>query len=276
MNLDCRIFEQILDEQICCFQNNIIHECREDSRKLHPIEKDFQIFKPASDEYFKYKYFEGMLERYLREDLTIQLFYRWFEKIDIVCELKENNRNMAKFVCSNETNERRNPILFVVKDGKQSVGYRYTEPDVSLWKIRRWLMSYKINHIVVIDWQDRTSFSGVDDEKDLVRHVSLKRFISTYFSEEIYDTYIKKIRCVVEEANKVIGFQTIEHLSLKQLSFLKEDVLRYLLDFKFRIEQYQEFNDEGKMTGVLYDLLSDEDYDIIQKNCLIRDYTKLW
>ena len=73
METDYRNFEKILDEQICSFQNNIIRICREDSRRLQAVRTDFSIFKPASDEYFKYQDYEGMLERYLREDLTVEL-----------------------------------------------------------------------------------------------------------------------------------------------------------------------------------------------------------
>ncbi len=276
METSIQVLTEILDAQIQVFLQDIKKECRIDSRKLHPDKSGFPIFHPESN-YYEKKYYEQLIEWRIRDYLVTDVMFKWFISIGFKCFApnQNTNDNIIRFSYSNEQFGDDFPLAFILQttDGER-IGYRYSSMYMEDKDLDTLLNYNNLDHIEVIDWrnpEDITSelvnWSISPQKRNLVYFVTLQSFLTNYFSEEVFDIYITKVRSAIKSAEKEIGLQTIPELSLKYLSTFKETVSNILIDFPLETKQYRKFNKLGQLTRNTVSLLPTSDYSIIRERC---------
>ena len=276
METSMQALTAIIDAQIQDFLQDIRKECQIDSRKLHPDKSGFPIFHPESN-YYEKKYYEQVLEWCIRDYLVTDVMCKWFISIGFKCFTPNLDPNdfIIRFRYSNERFGDDYPFAFILQttDGDR-IGYRYSSMYMEDEDLDTLLNHNNLSHIEVIDWRDPESLTselvnwGISPQKrNLVYFVTLQSFLTKYFSEEVYDMYIFKVRSAIRLAEKEIGLQTIPELSLKYLSTFKETVSNILIGFPVETKQYRKFNKLGQLTRNTVPLLPTSDYSIIRERC---------
>ena len=267
-------FEQILSEQVLLFREAIKEKCKPDSMAIHPYCSDYPLFRPANKEYFEYEYFEGLLEWYIRDYLITGVLKRWLEKTGRECIIPQEDPKRIRFRYSGEQFGDEHPFAMIIRTVGMSIGVRYSSLCLDEKRIRQLIRKHKIDHIEIIDWSDTDSLKsektvwGVSPEqRNMVFFVTLHEFMDKYFPRTLFYIYRNKVRAAVAEANNEIGFQTIPKLSLRYLSDFKTSVLQNLKQFPLRRQKYTCFDRSGNSTGEFVDLLPNDVYDTIEKNC---------
>ena len=268
-----RTYEEIIDDRIHSFLAAIKKDCQIDSKKLRLEKSDYPLFRPANSDYFEYKHFEGVLEWFIRDHLISGIIFDLLIKQNIQFNDYHFLAEKSKVVRSQYSNESFGddyPLAFIVQNGDNKIGYRYSGACLNDEELMSWLEEYQLHHIEIIDWTDSDSYEskkiewGVSlDKRELVYYITLRKFMAEYFPEEIYEQYIAKVRNAVEQANKEIGFQTRPQLSLRYLSDFKSSVLNETYNRALRALPYQEFDKKGKVTDKFMQLLPSDDYDKI-------------
>ena len=231
-------------------------------RKYRKVTSEFQMFEPASAEFYEYRYFEKSLKVYIREELVNEIIPQLFELHGVTC-LTPDLGNHIYSMFDNHSIEDVYPFEFIIETPEATIGYRYTSPVWENTEIRKMLLRYKIDQVLVIDWSDADSDSsdkvanGVSPEyRSVVKYVSAKEFFLSYFSKEEYDLFVTNIKTAVAEANKDIGFTTIPSLSLSYLNKFKTRVEKTLSELCFKALVFEE---TGRNTPIR-NLLSPQDY----------------
>lgn len=206
----------------------------------------FPLFDPANDEYYEYSHFERNLEWYIRDLLvnpTIGAFFEYLENnTNSPIRARFPNDNTIRVGARNENYENIVPFEFIVSDGKENIGYRYTpwyEMEGENY-IDDNIRHYDLHHIEIIHWQESKKERSIKLVDDRFREVLAKDFFIRYFGEDAYTLFLKSIREAVKKANEIIGFKTIPSLSLRYLSDFKEELRndlanRHFNDLHFKI-----------------------------------------
>lgn len=224
------------------FINSIRGRIRFRNTYTHNCYYNFDILGIANENYYEYKHMEKEMSSIVREDLINKclkkLFY--FSGKQFKCIPPEKNYLPFPDVFFYEEIFSGEFII----DGSL---VRYTPlfgNDVRLIKI---LPKHNIKKIYIIDWTKENCYR---DEKrcpipELNQYIeinlSLKSFFIEFFSIEIYDLFINKVKKAIKTANEEIGFQTISNLSLHHLSDFRKKRLEYfkMLDYKALEYKYE-------------------------------------
>ena len=276
--IDSSLAENIMDENIQIFLGEIRRACQINNKRIHTEKSDFPIFEPANHDFFEYKYYEKVLETYIREYLITPILYGLFvaNSVEVLLPKDKQEEGVIRpdIPYSNAQFGSRFPFAFIANIGGKFVGFRYFGFCLTNDEVMQLINQYNLSRVEIIDWDTndsleskKTEYSVNPENRDKVYYVTLKRLFANYYSETHYKTFLAKIRTAVERANKEIGFQTIPNLSLRYLSDFKEVSLREItalpLDsMRFRIFDYK----TGEPTERYFDCLSNEDRHIIQTN----------
>ena len=271
------LVENIIEEKASYFQRKIKDACKITNRTIHTEKSDFPIFRPANREFFEYKYYEGVLEWYIRDYLVTPILYELFKtmNIDVVLHPVDKRPNRANNSYEIATYGRDYPLTFIITQGNSSIGIRYSFFDCKDEEIMGIINDHNLSRIDIIDWSETDSletnkrvYTTEKKVKERVHYVTLKRLFLDYFSEEVYKKFLEKICVAVEIANKEIGFQTIPNLSLRYLSDFKEATYKKLIGLSIESMRFRKFDEKGKPTEPeqYYSNLSDADIQIIQTN----------
>lgn len=273
-NIEYQGLEKTIKKHIEEFMNAIKKETSIASKTLHTDKSDFPIFRPANAAYFEYKYFEGVLEWYIRDYLVTRILCSLFSNqelvSDIEIQLPEEKRNVVHFRYSNASFGDDYPFAFILQIENTRIGYRYSGLCMSDEEIDGLFTEYNLSHIEIVDWSDTDSIKseytewGVSQEyRQRIFYVTLHELFISYFSEEGYQLYITEVRNAVQAANNEIGFQTIPALSLRYISDFKTDFLNRISKDSLKKLSYRIFDLSGNITGDAENMLSPEDYAIL-------------
>jgi len=269
--------ERIIEKSIANFQQKIKDVCKITNRTIHTEESDFPIFNPANRDFFEYKYYERVLEWYIRDYLVTPIIYALLRAngTDVVLHPADKRPNRANNSYDMVIYGRDYPLTFIITQGNSSVGIRYCLFDCTDEEIMSVLNDHDLNRIDIIDWSETDSLESAkrvhlleERIRDRVRYVTLKHLFREYLSESIYKTFLDKTRDAIERANREIGFQTIPNLSLRYLPDFKEAIYQKLIGLSVASMRFRIFDEKGKPTEPeRYSRnLLDADIQIIQTN----------
>lgn len=190
---------------------------------LRIVPSEFEVFFPASKEFFKYRSLEWKLEWSIRDHLVIGIIVDLFRLagIDGYLPVKKQNLGHPSFMYSNNKYGKEYPFAFILKTDAGQVGYRFSWfDDKNEKEIKKILREHKVNSYHIIDFR---YYESIEKEKDVYsrRHderVSLRSFFEEYFGIEIYNYYIFQTREAVARANEKNGYCVVPRLSLKHSS----------------------------------------------------------
>lgn len=270
--MDMMKVKSIIEKNIHIFQEEIKSKCHIDCKMLHTEKSDFPIFHPANREFFEYKFYEGLLEWYIRDYLVTPILCELFiEKgTTVLMPNKEESAIHVRFRYSNEEFGDDYPFAFIIQGGDTNTAVNYSSTYFIDDELDELFEANNLDHVEIIDWSETDSIHSKKvawcvspENRSRVFYVTLQEFFNKYFSEELYTTIVEKIKAAVVDANKEIGFNTIPNLSLRYLSDFKAFVLNELSAFPLETTQYQEFDKKGEPSSNFYNLLPADDYIVI-------------
>ena len=262
----------IIEKNILVFHGEIRSSCQIDCKKIHTEKSDFPIFQPANREFFEYKYYEGVLEWYIRDYLVTPILCELFEESgnSVLVPTQNDSLFHVHFKYSNEAFGNDYPFAFIIQKNQCNTAVCYSSPYFNDRELNRLFEDNGLDHIEIIDWSDTDRSHSIEvaggvapQNRDKVYYVTLHEFFEKHFSEDVYITFVNKVIDAVADANNEIGFNTIPNLSLRYLSDFKAIVLNELSSFPLAKEQYHEFDINAEPSGNFYNLLSTHDYTII-------------
>lgn len=127
------------------------------------------------------------------------------------------------------------------------------------------MIEYRLHHIEVFRWSEKTGIIKPQEKDSIIQSISIHTFMLEYFSQEIYTRYVNCVKDAIQEAKNIIGYQTISKLSLRHLWNFKFSEMESLREENNKLHNlhYLEFSEEGKLKDTTFDLLSPEDYEVI-------------
>lgn len=262
-------FRKIISDNIESFEKYI--NFLRDETRIHikwSYTPDFPIFKPTSQEYRRYSYFEKMTERAIREKLVNPIIKQLFVLHGISCEWPDfQNTFCGSF--PNAEFEKMVAFEFIVEKDNLRIGYRYASPSGYDNGMIPLIVYKKIHHVVVIDWSDeyaKESACCIDYSNMFpnvnISSVTIRSFFDEFFSEKEYRYFIKELYKVVQRANEKVGFKTIPSLSLQWLS---DFTFKYVEECK--TNHFSQYSYEPiKSSATAIELLSQEDVELIDGN----------
>lgn len=261
--------KDIINKNIQIFNENIRSICKIDCKMIHTNKPDFSIFHPANKEFFEYSSYVALLEWYIRDYIVTPIFLGLFELMGMELLVPDFNDNIA-FKFSNEEFGNKYPFAFIVKQKTINFAVRYSSPYFENEKeLKKQLQRHHLEHIEVIDWSDTTNLDSklkaFEVHPKKVYFITLHKFFVKHFTEEIYYYYMQEVNKAVLDANNEIGFNTIQDLSLRNLSDFNISIFNNLSRLHLE-EQYQKFDKEnGEPSNIFFENLSKNDIDIINK-----------
>ena len=227
-------------------------------RKNRRTISDFSVLKLANSEFYEYAYFERMLEWFTRDILINKTFHALFE-IYNVQSLWPDSRNYVNWNTSALENVF--PFEFIVVSERKRIGFRYT--NLFGDETQELLEDYHIDEINVICWKDNSTENNEDNSK--IRVIRPIDFFEEYFTKEDYYQFIKSINVAVEEANSLIGFETIPMLSLRYLSNFKRKISNEIRKTCFEQKRFQVLSDSEKQLSLNKLKFNTSDFEIMKK-----------
>lgn len=183
----------------------------------------FAALIQPSQEQVEYDFFMASIEYSIRNNMVNPMLESLFALYGIDATWPKGSTVVWS---NNEEHERANPIEFLISTNCETVGYRYTIPDLlAAVEVDEILDSWGISRIVVIDW----SATEIEELKlclkedrvegfDSVFQISSSGFFKRLFPEVLYDEFVYRIRDAVARMEDIIGLQAISSLSMPRLA----------------------------------------------------------
>ena len=187
------------------------------------------LIQPTQEE-VEYDFFKSSMEFSVRNNIVNPILDSLFKLYDIDAGWPEG----PIIVWSNNArHEMTNPIEFAIRTNEGMVGYRYTVPDMlTAEEVDDILDAWSIDRIVVIDWTgERAEEPSKQNEElciggsDSVSRITSAEFFDEFFTAELYDEFISRIRSAVQTAEDIIGFQAISSLTMPRLAPFRASVI---------------------------------------------------
>lgn len=242
-------FTEILDKMFREFSKAIM----EDLTAFHYNPADYTAFvdlELISREFALQKFFEPRLDTYIRQYLVCGLIEEVLEergKCVLIPSLPDEYQQINTYY-STKKYEDIVGFEFVIHDGDELVGYRFT--DILEYKAEPFFENQLVNRIVVIDW---ANIDGIDeDEKkrrtygkynDRINIIGLREFIEDIFDDNeaiVYDLFLRKS---IESYQETIGISSIPKLTAPVLFEHRLDEERLLLS---RVKDIYMFHNEER------------------------------
>ncbi|MBQ6053072.1 MAG: hypothetical protein IJL30_07325 [Clostridia bacterium] len=242
---------------------------------IRVIPSEFDIFSPASKEFFEYRSLEWKLEWNIRDHLVIGIISDLFNAAEIECQPTKEKQNKAHptFRYSNADYGENYPFAFIVKTAGETVGYRFSwfeRKDEE--QIKSILRDHKVDSYRIIDFG---YYDSIENEKRVYsrrsdERVSLRSFFEQYFGIEVYNDYISRTRKAVAEASEKNGFYAIPKLSKKHSSDFRITLQDSIREIKLNECSYIKISGER----INIDSLAQDDIKIINAYFLDEELYK--
>ncbi|NHM15254.1 hypothetical protein GMI69_01000 [Eggerthellaceae bacterium zg-887] len=190
----------------------------------------FATLMQPSQEEVEYAFFKSSLEFSVRSNIVNPALDSLFNLYGVNVGWPEGSIIAWS---NNIAHERANPIEFAISENGETVGYRYTIPDMlTSDDIADILEIWEIDRIVVIDWsgEDTETLQQSDSElciggSNRITRVSSADFFEEFFTGDLYSEFVNRIREAVYKAEDIIGFQAISRLSMPRLSPFRAEII---------------------------------------------------
>ena len=245
------VLQQILEKHQTTFIDSISREL-ENSHDKWFDGFGFPIFGTTSKDYHEQVYFQSYLESYTRKMINGILK----DMLDDLCEDYRWPEFEYPGVYNGYTNsEAEKEFGFEFVDNIDKVGYRYAffSPD----EINSLKETWKINEIVLIQWQDdafATCIEYDDSTANVITPLGLfRRLFFDISQEELlanYDMFIKCVQDSVTKANMMISLVTLPGFTPAYIHKAREKIATSLRKEIVNLSAFSVYNEDFNDTGV--------------------------
>lgn len=241
-------FNEILDENIDTYINNIAHELEQTHDNWFE-NFGFPIFGETSKEYHEQVYFESYFESYTRkiingilkdlcdDECAFEIKWPEFEFVGIY-------NGYTNVECEKDFS-----FEFIDKDRK--IGYRYT--GVKLDEIDSLLKKGNIEKIVVVEWQNRDDTICISYGDKPIEIILLRDLFNELFDdlsedelEEMYSTFVKRVSDAVRKANSMISLVTLPGFTPYYIAKTRNEIISTIREEISSLSHYKVMNGDYK------------------------------
>ena len=238
----------IIDSAIQSFIDKVKHSNRSWIRQTKKTDSSFVLLHPANSEFFAFQRYETTLEWYIREYLANGIIIKMLRARDVSFHdfnEKEHIRTTGEsigYTCNldNSIFEEIYPFEFIILENGEKVGIRYL--PIKANRAKELLEQGVADRILIVRWiedkdcsLDNESYFPLNSQlRDKVFRITLQSFFKRYFSTNEFEMFLEKARKAVDEANHIIGFQTISQLSPRNVSDYKIHIIDDLKNLDYQ------------------------------------------
>lgn len=212
---------------------------------------DFPIFPIASDNYYFYKAYENLLQTYIRNYLINPILEELLNehgyKVD---SYLEKIRNYNRF--NNEKIENYNicPFQFIFTKNNFRYGVRYTKLYDTDDNVEDLIKKFQIDKVIILHFSDNQNF-GLNQYREVINifDYSIKMFFEEFINGNLYNYFLTTFEEVIEEMQKLIGFDTIPRINISNVTSVKLDLRETIKNIDFQLLTYnssKEFDSLGR------------------------------
>jgi len=197
---------------------------------------DFPLFSIASDNFYIYQKYERML----KSDVRNYLINPILEKLR-----KHSGYNNDKIelysIC---------PFQFIFTKNNLRYGVRYTNLYDTDAIVKDLIKNFQIDKVIILHFSDEQDF-GLNQYREVINisDYSIKIFFDEFINEKLYHYFLTTLEEVIEEMQKLIGFDTIPSINISNITRVKLELRETLNNIDFRLLTYnssKEFDSLGR------------------------------
>lgn len=204
---------------------------------------DFPIFPIASDNFYFYKEYENLLQTYIRNYLINPILEELLNKHGYkVDSYLEKIRTYNRF--NNEKIENYNicPFQFIFTKNNFRYGVRYTklyDTDDTNDNVEDLIKNFQIDKVIILHFSDNQNF-GLNQYQEVINisDYSIKMFFEEFINGNLYNCFLTTLEEVIEEMQKLIGFDIIPRINISNVTSVKLDLRETIKNIDFRLLTY--------------------------------------
>ena len=212
---------------------------------------DFPLFSIASDNFYIYQKYERVLQsdvrNYLINPILEELLNNCGYKVESQLEkLRKhsgyNNDKIERYsIC---------PFQFIFTKNNLRYGVRYTNLYDTDDIVKDLITNFQIDKVIILHFSDEQDF-GLDQYRELINisDYSIKMFFDEFINDNLYNYFLTTLEEVIEEMQKLIGFDTIPSINISNVTGVKLDLRETIKNIDFQLLTYnssKEFDSLGR------------------------------
>ena len=201
---------------------------------------DFPLFSIASDNFYIYQNYERVLQsdvrNYLINPILEELLNNCGYKVESQLEKlrKHSGYNNDKIehysIC---------PFQFVFTKNNLRYGVRYTNLYDTDDIVKDLITNFQIDEVIILHFSDEQDF-GLNQYRELINisDYSIKMFFDEFINDNLYNYFLTTLEEVIEEMQKLIGFDTIPSINISNVTGVKLDLRETIKNIDFQLLTY--------------------------------------
>lgn len=212
---------------------------------------DFPLFSIASDNFYIYQKYERVLQSDVRNYLINPILEELLNNCGYKVESQlEKLRKYSGY--NNDKIERYSicPFQFIFTKNNLRYGVRYTNLYDTDDIVKDLIKNFQIDKVIILHFSDEQDF-GLNQYREVINisDCSIKMFFEKFINENLYHYFLTTLEEVIEEMQKLIGFDTIPSINISNITSVKLELREALNNIDFRLLTYnssKEFDSLGR------------------------------
>lgn len=201
---------------------------------------DFPLFSIASDNFYIYQKYERVLQSDVRnylinpilEELLNNSGYKVESQLDKLRKHSGYNNDKIEHysIC---------PFQFVFTKNNLRYGVRYTNLYDTDDIVKDLITNFQIDKVIILHFSDEQDFE-LNQYRELINisDYSIKMFFDEFINDNLYNYFLTTLEEVIEEMQKLIGFDTIPSINISNVTGVKLDLRETIKNIDFQLLIY--------------------------------------
>ena len=201
---------------------------------------DFPLFSIASDNFYIYQKYERVLQSDVRnylinpilEELLNNCGYKVESQLDKLRKHSGYNNDKIEHysIC---------PFQFVFTKNNLRYGVRYTSLYDTDDIVKDLITNFQIDKVIILHFSDEQDFE-LNQYRELINisDYSIKMFFDEFINDNLYNYFLTTLEEVIEEMQKLIGFDTIPSINISNVTGVKLDLRETIKNIDFQLLTY--------------------------------------
>ena len=201
---------------------------------------DFPLFSIASDNFYIYQKYERVLQSDVRnylinpilEELLNNSGYKVESQLDKLRKHSGYNNDKIEHysIC---------PFQFVFTKNNLRYGVRYTNLYDTDDIVKDLITNFQIDKVIILHFSDEQDFE-LNQYRELINisDYSIKMFFDEFINDNLYNYFLTTLEEVIEEMQKLIGFDTIPSINISNVTGVKLDLRETIKNIDFQLLTY--------------------------------------